>query len=169
VRKIEIETFKFEISAVKKKYNVWEHKLIKEECRTPGVYVLIDIEGEIIYVGDSGNGMIDMIGDRVSRHIRGTSAQSKRGMQRYIYEIDIYEFGNTVKDKSDKKIIEEHLKTYYDQPVFSKDDFAFTTENSTDYLNPRNDKKLWKNYHLVDVSGEEDQKKIIESGLTLED
>lgn len=51
-----------------KKYMVWEYLKIKQEYRTPGVYMLFDITGEVLYIGKSGSGT-DMVGDRDYNHI----------------------------------------------------------------------------------------------------
>ncbi|WP_413301039.1 GIY-YIG nuclease family protein [Bacillus sp. 1P10SD] len=160
--------FKYEVTEFEpdKKYHVWEHEKIRTECRTPGVYLIFDIEGEVIYVGESGNGEVDRVGDRVSNHIKGATTESKRGMQRRIYEIYIYEFENTPSDKFDKSICELYAKKYYDRAIFSKDDFNYDSEDTINYL--RDETRLWKNWHKHFTKGGIYQQNIVDSGLTLE-
>jgi hypothetical protein len=162
-------SFKYKVidETADKKYKVWEHAEIRSECRTPGVYVLYDIAGDVLYIGKSGDGDIDKVGDRVYRHIHGTTKESKRGFKKRIFEIDIFTFDDSVNGRYNMNICENWAKMYYPQPIFSKDDFAYETENNHDYLAPRNEHTLWKNWDKHYDEGKEYQDKITKSGLEL--
>lgn len=160
-------SFKYEITdhSYDKEYKVWEYDKMKEECAQPGVYIIADIAGEILYVGESGN-----VGQRVRNHITGTE-QSKRGFIKRICDIRIYLFGDLKHDKTDMKMCEHWAKREY-PPLFSKDSLDHDGRDTIEYLD--DDITVWENWHKYRdevfgeiIDGKEYQEKLIASGLKL--
>ncbi|MBR9747559.1 hypothetical protein ACQVWD_26520 [Bacillus cereus] len=146
-------------------YKVWEHLLIKKECRTPGVYILFDITGEVLYVGSSG-ARDSKVGDRVYGHIHGSVESKKLEFQKRIFEIKLFTFEDSTDGKYKMNICEHWTKMSY-PPLFSKDSFAYNTQDTREYWDKSNDGTLWKNWHRIDEKGAEYQKNLIEAGLKL--
>ena len=148
-----------------KEYKVWEYKNMKAECNRPGVYVLSDITGDILYIGESEN-----VGGRVCGHISG-SPESKRGFQKRICTIKLYLFNNTSQGKADMKMCEHWIKSKL-PALYSKDDYNYNSRSTLDYT--LDESTLFKNWHKYHdeafgevIDGKEYQEKLIAANLKL--
>ncbi|MGG1071185.1 GIY-YIG nuclease family protein [Priestia megaterium] len=162
-------SFKYEITdrEFDKVYKVWDYKTIKAECNKPGVYVLSDIKGGTLYVGES-----ESVGGRIFNHIKGFSTEAKKlGFANRICTIKVFLFEKTSQGKTDMKMC-EHWTKFQFPTYYSKDDYnhnfkeirKYNADKSTEFEN-------WHEYH-DEVSGEiingkEYQEKVIASGLKL--
>lgn len=124
-----------------KTYMVWQRDKMKEDCKQPGVYVLFDINGEVLYIGES-----QIVGKRVSDHITG-SKQSQRGFQKRICTIRIYLFEKTPVGKTDMKMCEHWIKREL-PPIYSKDGYLYDSRDTINYSSDVT--TLWKNWHKHD-------------------
>lgn len=150
---LDIESIPYEKTA---EYLVWDYNRIKEH-KNPGVYVLFDCDGEVIYVGMAGTGD-NKIDKRVRSHIRGTSDELKHPKNRYIKEIHIYEFPNTLEGKLDKDILEKWLIQLY-RPLINKC-YGETRAESIDYFGVHNSVLRWENW------SNEDKQNLVDGGLS---
>lgn len=137
------------------KYNVWELRKIAQHTK-PGVYVFFDIDGEVLYIGESGTGN-DKVGTRVINHIRGNTEQMSYLKNHYIREVCIYEFPDDITGKLDKDILEKWLIQMH-RPLFNQC-YGETIKETLDYFGKQNNHLCWNGWNQAD------KQKLIASGL----
>lgn len=69
-------------------------------------------------------------------HING-SEESKRGFQKRICEIKIFTFGNSLSEKTKRKICEHWAKENFHPPLFSKDGLLYDGNDTREYLSDK--------------------------------
>ncbi|MCU4923930.1 hypothetical protein OCF68_24415 [Bacillus cereus] len=92
--------------------------------------------------------------------------QKKRDFQKRIFEIIIFTFEDSTDGKYKMNICENWAKMTY-PPLFSKDSFAYDTQDTIEYLHPTNSGTYWKNWHERKEDGKKYQEELIKAGLKL--